>query len=187
MTQTSVILLERVRQRSDQEAWSRFVRLYTPLIFSWGRQCGLQPDDAADLTQDVLTVLLQKLPEFTYNHHGSFRAWLRTVTLNQWRDRRKRIATRPLAGVGADLDEMAAPEASSLEEAEYRQQLVSRALRLIQGDFQPTTWRAFWEHGVEGRPAAQVAAELGLSLNAVYTARFRVLARLRQELTGLLD
>jgi RNA polymerase sigma-70 factor, ECF subfamily len=74
-----------------------------------------------------------------------------------------------------------------LAEAEYRQQLVSRALELMHTDFQPATWRAFWEHGVCGRPAAEVAAELGLTTGAVYAAKFRVLDRLRKELQGLLD
>ena len=93
---TSLSLLERVCKRWDQQAWGRFVQLYSPLIFSWGWRCGLQPADAADLTQDVFTTLFQKLPEFTYDRHKSFRAWLRTVTLNHWRDRQRRIATRTL-------------------------------------------------------------------------------------------
>ena len=72
-------------------------------------------------------------------------------------------------------------------EAEYRQHLTNRALRLMQADFQPATWQAFWEQVVVGRPAADVAAELGLTPGAVYAARFRVLDRLRRELAGMLD
>jgi len=188
MNTTPVSLLERVRMPSDQDAWGRFVQLYTPLIFCWARRCGLQADDAADLTQEVFTTLFQKLPDFAYDRHKSFRAWLRTVTLNHWRDRQRRLATRPLPGNGALLDEVEAPgDAMLLEEAEYRQHLVSRALQIMRADFQPATWRAFWEHGVVGRPADEVAAEVGLSVAAVYGARFRVLARLRKELQGLLD
>ena len=188
MDTTPVSLLERVRQRSDQEAWGRFVSLYTPLIFHWSRKCGLGAEDAADLTQDVFTTLFQKLPDFSYDHHKSFRSWLRTVTLNHWRDRRKRPATRPLTGADANLDEVAAlDDGPALEEHEYRLQLLARVLRLVRDDFQPATWQAFWQHGVEGRPAEEVAAALGLSVNAVYLAKFRVLTRLRQELQGLLD
>jgi RNA polymerase sigma-70 factor (ECF subfamily) len=57
----------------------------------------------------------------------------------------------------------------------------------MQSDFQPATWRACWEHVAEGRPAAEVAAELGMTEGAVYVARCRVLRRLRSELEGLLD
>jgi RNA polymerase sigma-70 factor (ECF subfamily) len=180
-------LLERLREPRNEEAWVRFVRLYTPLLYHWARRCGLRAEDCADLTQEVLTTLFRKLPEFSYDRHRSFRAWLRTVTLNHWRDRLRRRATQPLPGDGG-LDCLAAPDdLAALEEEEYRSHLVGRALRLMQADFQPLTWQAFWQHGVLGRPAPEVAAELGLSLAAVYSARFRVLGRLRQELEGLLD
>jgi RNA polymerase sigma-70 factor (ECF subfamily) len=188
MNTTPASLLERVCRQGDQDAWARFVTLYTPLIFYWGRRCGLQAEDAADLTQDVFATLVQKLPEFNYNHQKSFRSWLRTVTLNHWRDRQKRPGIRALPGDDAQLAELAAPDnISVLEEDEYRQHLVGRALGLLKGDFQPATWQAFWEHGVLGRPAAEVAAELGLTVATVYGARFRVLNRLRRELAGLLD
>jgi RNA polymerase sigma-70 factor (ECF subfamily) len=68
---------------------------------------------------------------------------------------------------------------------EFRAHLARRALQVMQTDFQPTTWKACWECAALGRPAAEVAAELGLSVNAVYAACFRVLGRLRQELRGL--
>jgi RNA polymerase sigma-70 factor (ECF subfamily) len=188
MDTTSVSLLERVRNPADQEAWNRFVQLYSPLLFDWCRRSGLQLADAADLTQDVFATLFQKLPDFTYDRHKSFRAWLRTVTLNHWRDRQRRIGTRPLPGAGQPLDSLKSPDQiSALEEHEYQQNLLSRALQVMRADFEPATWQAFWAHAVEGQPAAVVAAKLGLTLTAVYGAKFRVLNRLRQELQGLLD
>ena len=188
METTPVSLLERVRKHWDQEAWGRFVALYSPLIFSWGRRCGLQAADSADLTQDVFTTLFQRLPEFTYDRHRSFRAWLHTVTVNHWRDRLRRAGTRPLPGDDRRLADLEVDgEISALQEDEYRQHLVGRALQIMQADFQPATWKAFWEHGVVGRPALEVANELGLTLLAVYSAKSRVLNRLRQELQGLLD
>jgi RNA polymerase sigma-70 factor, ECF subfamily len=185
---TPASLLERVCRQGDPEAWGRFVKLYTPLIFYWARRCGLQQEDAADLTQDVFANLVEKLPEFTYDRRQNFRSWLRTVTLNLWRDRAKRVATRPLPGDADRLEELPAPDQiPAQEEAEYRQQIVSRALALLKGDFQAATWQAFWEHGVLGRPADDVARDMQMSLAAVYGARFRVLNRLRQELDGLLE
>ena len=56
---TSVSVLQRLRQPHDKDAWGRFVRLYTPLLFYWARRVGgLQEPDAADLVQDVFTTLL---------------------------------------------------------------------------------------------------------------------------------
>ena len=188
MHTTSITLLERLRTTSNNDAWGRFVELYTPLLFHWARSCNLQAEDAADLVQDVFTTLLQELPAFAYDSNKSFRAWLRTVTLNRWRDRLRAAATRPMPGGGSQVDGVAVPDhVAALEEQEYRAYLVSRALKLMQADFEPKTWQAVWQHAVEGRPAGEVAAKLGLTTAAVYCAKFRVLSRLRQELHGLLD
>jgi RNA polymerase sigma-70 factor (ECF subfamily) len=186
MNTTSVSLLERLRQPDAEADWMRFVNLYTPLCLCWARRLGLQQADAADLVQDVFTVLVQKLPEFTYDRQRSFRRWLKTVLLNKWREScRSQGAGR--AGA-ADLDDWPGPdEAAEVEEAEFQRHLAVRALQLMQAEFQPATWQACWEHGVRGRPAADVARELHLSANAVYLATSRVLRRLRQELEGLLN
>jgi RNA polymerase sigma-70 factor (ECF subfamily) len=187
MTQTPVSLLERLRQPGAHEAWERFIELYRPLIYAWCKRAGLQDQDAADLVQDVLTTLVAAMPNFVYNRHKSFRGWLRTITLNKWRDACKRNARVSPAGDFV-LAQAAVPDGvEAFWEAEYRQHLANRALRVLQSDFQPSTWKAFWEQVVVGRPAAEVAAELGLSPGAVYAARFRVLDRLRRELAGMLD
>ncbi len=188
MTETPASLLERLRQPAEPQAWDRFVSLYTPLIYAWGRHVGLQDQDAADLVQDVFLKLIHVLPAFRYEAGKSFRAWLRTVTLNAWRDRRKRRGDRPLPGDEAVLADLAAPDnPESFWETCYRRHLVQRAMTLMQADFQPATWKAFWEQVVLSRPAREVAAELGLTPGAAYAAKFRVLHRLRQELQGMLE
>jgi RNA polymerase sigma-70 factor (ECF subfamily) len=188
MHTTSASLLERLRLPTDQAAWERFVQLYTPLLYYWARHLGLQPNDAADLVQDVLTTLVQKLPEFVYDQHKSFRNWLRTVTLNCWRNNRRRRAVPVLDAAAAELADQTSPDPNeAFAEDEYRKHLVGRVLELMRAEFQPGTWKACWEHVVSGRTAAEVAAELGISEGAVYVAKCRVLRRLRQELKGLLD
>jgi RNA polymerase sigma-70 factor (ECF subfamily) len=184
MHTTPVSLLQRLRQSPTAEAWELFVRLYTPLLFYWARHTGLQEHDAADLVQDVLVVLVQKLPEFQYQPGKSFRGWMRTVLLNKWRDRRANAAPQPL---DSDIQPAAADGATLLEEEEYRRYLVGRALRLMQSDFEAATWKACWETVVCDRPATAVATELGITVNAVYLAKSRVLGRLRRDLDGLLD
>jgi RNA polymerase sigma-70 factor (ECF subfamily) len=188
MTKTPVSLLERLRQPFEAEAWARFVALYTPLIYSWSRRIGLQEPDAADLVQDVFVTLLQVLPTFTYDRQGSFRKWLRTVTINRWRKDRKRPERRMVQGQDGQPEPVAvADDVEACWEAEYRLHLVSQALRLMRTDFEETTWKACWETAAAGRKAADVAAELGLSIGGVYAAKFRVLNRLRREMRGLLE
>lgn len=188
MDATSFSLLERLRQPEEQAAWERFVQLYTPLLTAWAHRLGQQGQEADDLVQDVFTLLVQKLPEFRYDPQKRFRAWLWTVTVNKCRERQRRRQLLP-TGAGESAFEAAACDdaATAVDEEEYRNYLVRRALELMQAEFQPPTWQAFWECTAQGRPAAEVARQLGISENAVYLAKGRVLRRLRQELDGLLD
>lgn len=183
--ETPASLLQRLREPQSQQAWTRFVQLYTPLLYHWARRLDLHEPDAADLVQDVLVLLVRKLPEFTYDHNKSFRAWLRTVMRNCWRNHCRRIEL-PREAHPPNLDDVAASAEDVLSETEYRQWIVGRALELMQAEFQATTWKACWECVVGGRAAAEVAAELGMSVGAVYVAKSRVLSRLRQELMDLL-
>jgi RNA polymerase sigma-70 factor (ECF subfamily) len=186
MYTTSPSLLERLRGPADEADWRRFVRLYTPLLYYWCRRMQLSEEVSADIVQDVFLILLKKLPQFQYDGQRSFRGWLRSITLNKCRDRWRRLAVAP-QGVDDELLSNVPDRAATnpFEDAEYRQYLVARALALMQSDFDARTWKACWAHGVVGRPAAEVAAELGVSENAVYIAKCRVLRRLREELQGL--
>ena len=189
MDSTSSSLLLRLRRPGEQAAWQRFIDLYTPLLYYWACRMGLAGQDAADLVQDVFVTLVQKLPQFQYQPgKGSFRSWLRTVAENRWRDALRKRAAAPKNAGPAPLEDAAVPDAASaLWEAEYRQQLLARAVQIMQSDFEEKTWKACWALVVEGKSGADAAAELGMTIDAVYAARSRVLRRLRQELDGLMD
>jgi len=184
MDPTSASLLDQLRGPDRAAAWPRFVRLYAPLLLHWAARRGFQPADAADLVQEVFVKLLSALPEFERRREGSFRAWLRQVVVNQSRDFRRRRATRPLPGADGLSGYEDDPPA---DDADDRLRLVRRGLEVVRPDFSEATWAAFAGVMIDGRAAADVAAGLGTSENAVYLARHRVLTRLRQELDGLLD
>ena len=185
MTNTPVSLLERLRLQPDEEHWERFLVLFTPLLSRWGHRLGVPAADTEDLLQEVFLVLFRKLPEFRYDPTKSFRAWLWTVFHRQtlaWRKQQ----TRNLPLTVEQLEALASPD-SVLEatEAEYRRALQDRILHIIRTDFPPPTWEIFWQVTVEGRSGIEVARQFGVTPNAVYLARGRVLARLRQELADL--
>jgi RNA polymerase sigma-70 factor (ECF subfamily) len=184
MQTTSASLLMRLQLPDQPEAWTQFVRLYSPMLYTWARHMGLQQADAADLVQDVFTTLVQKLPTFSYDNHKRFRGWLWTVTRNKWREKQRRHAL-PLDHQ-QPLEALAAGEEDSLEEVEFREHLLARLVPALKDRFQPATWQAFWEHVVQDRPAAEVAARLGVSVAAVYKAKLRVLHRLHQDLADLI-
>jgi len=177
-----------VRQPGDAVAWKQFVHLYTPLLYYWARhRLGLQSADAADLVQEVFLGLCHALPNFKYDRQRSFRAFLFTLMRNKWQDWRRRRVPVPVGSIDPALAERAEDGPAALEEAEYRSHICARALRLIQSEFSPVTWRTFWATVVEGRSAVDAAREFGVTANAVYLARGRVLRRLREELDGLME
>ena len=93
---TPLSLLDRICD-GDRDAWRRLLVIYEPLLRNWLRSAALQPADRDDLTQQVLTVLVRKLPRFRHSGRaGAFRAWLRNVTLNELSDyfRRRPVCPR---------------------------------------------------------------------------------------------
>jgi len=188
MSRTPASLLERLKRTDNQDAWRQFVPLYMPLIYRWALQAGLGKNEASDLVQEVFLVLVEKLRDFQYDAQRSFRSWLKTVTVNKWREQVRRRSPGVQSIADNNLPDAECPNvAELLEETEYRRRLVRSAMQIVQADFEPATWTAWCGFVVEGRPAKDVAAELGLSVNAVYLTKGRVLARLRQELNGLVD
>jgi RNA polymerase sigma-70 factor (ECF subfamily) len=184
MQPTPISLLKRITQDSDPGAWVPFVRLYTPLLSAWARDTGLDEAEAADLVQDVFTVLVEKLPTFRYDPRGSFRGWLRAILVNRWRAlKRKRRPTLvdQLDHVPDDTE----PPFS--DEAVERVRLLRRAVTMVQAEIAPTTWEVFHQNVLLGKPAAQVANDLKVTVNSVYIAKSRVLQRLRQLVEGLLE
>jgi RNA polymerase sigma-70 factor (ECF subfamily) len=190
--ETSVSLLEGL-VRGDGDAWERLVTLYRPLLWAWALRAGAGEADADDLVQEVLTVVFRELPRFEHRGPGAFRGWLRGILINRLRDFFRARQRRPIAtGDSAfleRLDQLADAESalSRQWDREHDLQIAARLLDLVREHFQQQTWEAFTRHVLDDRHAADVAAELGVSVNVVLLARSRVLKRLRQELVGLVD
>lgn len=191
MLQTRASLLFRIRDPSDARAWSEFVRLYAPLLHAYGLKNGLQDSDAADMTQDTLRNVLRAAPEFVYEPaRGSFRGWLFTVARNEIRRSRHKSGRRPQASGDSDVREMlaAAPDrscdADEWDQA-YQMNLFHWAANRVKHEFRDATWQAFWRTAVDGEEVEPVGRELGLTSGAVYIARSRVTARIRQEVQAV--
>lgn len=194
MIPTSPSLLERLTGDTDPAAWVRVNELYAPLIRGWLRRHGIRPDDADDLTQEVMVVVVRRFPDFQHNRRpGAFRAWLRAITINCCRDFWKANRLRPVAPGGSDfggyLDQVADPDnpLSAQWDKDHDLFVARKLLDLIRPDFEKRTWEAFRRVAIEGDSASAVATDLGITPNAVFIAKSRVLARLREEAEGLID
>jgi RNA polymerase sigma-70 factor (ECF subfamily) len=195
VVETSFSLLERLRQPPRGEAaWKRLVDVYTPLIHGWVRRYDIQAEDVSDLTQEVLGTVHREMPWFEHNQHpGAFRCWLRTITANRIRAFWKQRRSHRLPAADGDLEqrlaelEDPASGLSHLWDQEHDRYVLRHLLELVEPEFTPATWQAFQGLALEERPAAEVAAELGTTVNAVHLAKSRVLRRLRREARGLVD
>jgi RNA polymerase sigma-70 factor (ECF subfamily) len=191
MTSTSVSLLDRLKVAPpDASDWGRVKELYFPLIQSWLRRIPGLGSEVDDLAQDVLLVMVRELSGFERRREGSFRAWLRQIMVNRVRIHRKKQGRRPLVGLDPAevyLDELAADGNLAREwDLEHDRHVFQKLLGIVQPDFQPSTWEAFRRFAIDGRPAADVAAEMGLNVNSVLQAKSRILKRLRDEAGELL-
>jgi len=188
MLSTSQSLLQRACGE-EPKAWERLCTLYGPIVYAWCRRSGLQDSDAADVVQEVFRAVFQHLKDFQARG-GVFHAWLGKITANQVRQHFRQQRRLRLACLGQQAVEVADPAPSPEWESEWehpscRQQVIHRALELIQADFTSTTWECFVRTTLQGQSCVDVAAHLGMNPNAVRQARYRVLHRLRQELEGL--
>jgi len=189
---TRASLIVKLRDPSDENAWSEFVALYEPLVYRLARRKGLQDADARDLCQEVFRVVAQAVDRWEPGR-GSFRGWLsriaRNLLINFLTRRQSQFRGSGATSVMELLDAQPAPDpsASAIFEAEYQRRVFQWAANDVRGEFTPSTWHAFWQTAVEDRSPNQVAAELGLSVGAVYIARSRVLARLKRRIEKLGD
>lgn len=189
---TSLSLLQRIRD-GDATGWRRVVELYTPLVSHWCKRGGVEGADADDVLQEVFHAASASIGSFRREQAGdTFRGWLRAIThhkvLAHWRTRQKHPHAPGGSSALERLHEM--PERTGLEvpeeeDSEQMSALFHRALGFLRGEFEERTWQAFWRTAVDAQPAPAVAAELGMTANAVRMAKSRVLHRLREELGDL--
>jgi RNA polymerase sigma-70 factor (ECF subfamily) len=190
--QTSLTLLQRLRA-NEPDAWARMVGLYRPLVRYWCGRQGVVGPDADDLSQEVFQVAAARMADFRRDRPGdTFRGWLRGITRFKVQEHRRAAGDSPRAVGGSTarlaLQETPAESADLDAEEDPPSEvtaLLRRALDLVRAEFEPATWRAFVLTAVDGRPAPDAAAELGLSAAAVRQAKSRVLRRVRQELGDL--
>lgn len=189
---TRATLLLRLRDPADAEAWSIFTSDYAPALYRFLRKRGLQDADAADLLQDVMRSVGGAIGDWNYEkHRGGFRAWLFTITRNKLynhlRQGRKQRGD-PQGSAALEIIHRTPDQEDELQqqwEYEYQTQLLGKAVAEVRPTLEKRTWDAFQLTAMEGRAADEVARELKMSTGAVYVARSRVTAKLRDRVEAL--
>ncbi|HEV7226102.1 MAG TPA: sigma-70 family RNA polymerase sigma factor [Pirellulales bacterium] len=188
---TRASLLVQIRDGANHAAWQEFVQLYGPIVYGFARNRGLQDADAADLMQEVMRSVSAAIGRLDYDRsRGTFRGWLFTITRNKVFSFLSARRIRPQASGDTSTNRRLAeqPDENDGSEAwdlEYQRRLASLAMDRVKSEFQESTWRAFWLAAVEGLAAAEVAKQVGMSPGAIYVAKSRVLARLKEEVEAM--
>lgn len=175
---TSVTLLARMKDEHDHAAWDQFLQRYGPRVLQWCRAKELNETDAEEVAQQVLVKLLSKMVAFEYEpQRGRFRGWLRTVTLNTWKD-----YLRDNARHRAHFSQFPEEELADSVTEEYDRELFEMASEHVRQNVEPQTWRAFEMRAFDQVPSRQVADELGMTVAAVNMAKSRVQKMLTETL-----
>jgi RNA polymerase sigma-70 factor (ECF subfamily) len=181
-------LLLRVRNLGDQASWQEFVELYGPLVLRVLLRMGMAYQDALDLQQDVMQVVMNRIARkpFQYDPSKSFRAWLSKVARHRaYRHFHEQARKAAAPGGSCNLAIVAGiadsgPAIEAWVEEEHRRRVLEIAMKRVRAAVQPLTWEAFRRSVFDGLPPETVAEQLQTTVGNVYVAKSRVLARLRE-------
>jgi len=186
ITATSDSLLAGLSDTSDQTAWQAYVERYRPLLWRYGRRFGLGAAEAEDFCQDTLLAFAEGYRAGRYDRaRGRLRSWLFGIARNV---ALKHLQRTPLEGAERSrwLERAAGEDPfAALWEKEWRLAVLRACLGEIEREVEPQTFRAFCLFAREGRAAAEVAAELDMTENAVFCARQRIVRRVRELLPSV--
>ena len=187
--QTTTLLLQRLRDLDD-EAWNQFAERFGPPITRFARKLALPEHAAEDLAQNALGAFARAYREGRFDRErGRLSAWLFGIAHKEALRLRRDLARQPRQGpAGADPTGQttffsALPDESRLRDTwdeQWERHALDRCVALARAEFEPTTFRAFELTAIRDVPPAAVASELGITRNAVYLAKHRVLSRLAE-------
>jgi len=168
----------------DNPTWAKLVETHFDRVYQWCRDAGLDDHTAADVSQDVFVSALGSLHRFQRDPSSSFVGWLRRISQRRIADLFRRRPDLAIGGTDAlglfsQLTSLRDSLSPDCHDAEIENERLLAAVAAVQVEFETDSWRAFWLTTVDGRRATDVAFELGMTRNAVYLAKSRVLKRLR--------
>ena len=178
-------LLDRLADQCD-ESWAEFLSIYGVAVYDYCRSRGLQDSDSNDVCQEVLVAVEKHLVERRHDSQkGKFRSWMfrvaHNITINHVKAKARTVGGSGDSRVASELAEIPAPDIiqSTVIQLGYRRHLFHWAAKKVRPHATESSWQAFWKTAVNGEEPKQVALDLKMKAGAVYTARCRVIERIR--------
>ena len=185
-------LIVRLKDSRNDLAWTEFVCAYEPFLTRLLRKQGTPERHVADVTQQLLIAIAKSVDGWKSDGKtASFRRWLgcvaRNVVIKFMVRERKQITGQGGSDFLTALEATVDPSIDAELQRQYEQELTLWAAERVRSEFRESSWRAFWETEVVGRPIAEVSAELRVSVGSVYMSRSRIFARIRVVIEEVLD
>ncbi len=182
---TQATLLDRLRQADAVMAWDEFFERYWRLIYTAARHRGCREHTAEEIVQEVMLTVFKQRDVFRYDPtRGRFRDWLRTVVRHAVAEHRRSPSQRARAPGGDDGPRFPEPTDDSTPdtawEAAFEEAMLAALLEVVRREVAPESYQAFELTTLRELSGREVAKLTGLSRNAVYLARRRVLKRLQE-------
>jgi RNA polymerase sigma-70 factor (ECF subfamily) len=177
MYTTKKSLLKRMR-KCDDISWDEFYKIYWPLVNSFGRKLGMQPEDCKDLMQEIMLDLFKDGALLRYDaSKGKFRTFLGRLVRCKVADMLHCSARFPSvfreAAAACPQDEN--DPFQEMFDEEYRSFLLTVAMKELRNSVEPKTYAIFEMVALQERSPREVALHLGISraIIDVYCSRCR--------------
>jgi RNA polymerase sigma-70 factor (ECF subfamily) len=171
----------------DADALDRLVTRYEPQVYRVSLNLCGNPDDASDVAQDTLLTLARSIDSFRGD--STLSTWLYTIARRacvKKRQRRARTVSRQesLDAMDPIRAEALAPERRTPEHA-LEEREIDRAVADAIATLPPAQREVLVLRDIEGLPASEAAAVLGLGVAAVKSRLHRARTALREQLAPL--
>jgi RNA polymerase sigma-70 factor (ECF subfamily) len=183
---TTTQVLEDLKSSKETPAWQQFCNYFYPVVANFARKLGLSATDAEDAAQETMVEFLKAFRGGKYDREqGRLSSWLLGVAKHVILNLR---GNQPLERLIADKTtgtsfwDMIEDEHGIKHtwDTEWRQMVLTRCLEQARRESDQKVFKSFELYALLQKPVEEVCQTLGMSRNAVYIAKSRILSKLRQ-------
>ena len=174
---TDLLLIRRALdgdERALRQLWSQ----HSPHIDAVIRRLVGDPDEAADIAQEVWIQIFRALP--SYRGDSQFGTWAHRIAVNRTLNALRR--TRRIAKSETDIEDDTVAVEHDSERA-----LLAASIEDAAGQLSPGARTVFMMHDVEGFTHEEIARELGITHGGSKSQLFKARAKLRRLLAHVVD
>jgi RNA polymerase sigma factor (sigma-70 family) len=183
---TTTQVLEDLSSGGESAAWKKFNEHFYGVVVRFARHAGLSAADAEDAAQETMLTFVKAFRGGKYHREkGRLRDWLfgvaKRVIFNLRRQRPQEQLVAD-ASTGTSFWDMVKDD-KAIEQSwqdEWRKMTLAICLEQARREMDAAVFAAFELYAMQEQPVEEVAKQLATSRNAVYIAKSRVLARLRE-------